>query len=189
MKTYINIDTLEYPVYEHVIKQRYKNKSWPSTFIPPAEYQEVLTTNRPVVDKWLKKVVEISPIKENDKWYKAWQIIDLSEQEKERIFTIALYNIKKDFSEQVQSRLNLFARTRGYDDIVTACSYSLSLDPIFKLEGQRCVELRDATWKKLYEIIAEIGEKRRSFTNNFKDIEIELPSLSWIDANKTINNV
>lgn len=78
-----------------------------------------------------------------------------------------------------QARLDDFARTRAYDGILSACTYAASTVPKFASEGQAAVNGRDATWAKLYEILAEVQAETRQAPNGFEDIEAELPVLEW----------
>lgn len=89
---------------------------------------------------------------------------------------VALYN---DIIKYTQRRLDEFAQTRNYDGILSAASYATSLNERFQTEGQYCVDVRDLTWAKLYEILAEIQAGTRQAPNSFSDIESELPVLSW----------
>ena len=81
--------------------------------------------------------------------------------------------------ERTQKRLDDFARTRNYDNILSACTYATSTVPKFQKEGQYCVTARDATWAKLYEILAEVQAGTRSMPSGYKDIEPLLPPLEW----------
>jgi hypothetical protein len=89
---------------------------------------------------------------------------------------VALY---KDVIKFTQKRLDDIAQTRNYDGILSAASYATSTNLKFKTEGQYCVDVRDLTWAKLYELLAEIQAGTRQAPNSFSDIESELPVLSW----------
>ena len=65
--------------------------------------------------------------------------------------------------------------------ILSACSYATSTVSKFAVEGQYCVEIRDATWLKLYEILDEIEISNQETFNSYADIEPELPQLIWLD--------
>lgn len=80
---------------------------------------------------------------------------------------------------RTQQRLDDFARTRNYDNILSACTYATSTVPKFKAEGQYCVTARDATWAKLYEILAEVEAGTRPMPSGYADIEPLLPPLEW----------
>lgn len=78
-----------------------------------------------------------------------------------------------------QKRLDDFAQTRNYDGILSLCTYATSTNPKFQSEGQYGVTARDATWAKLYEILAEVEAGTRPTPTGFSDIEPELPVLAW----------
>lgn len=78
-----------------------------------------------------------------------------------------------------QARLNTFARTRNYDGILSLCTYATSTNSKFQAEGQCGVEARDATWAKLYEILAEVEAGTRPVPSSYAEIESELPALVW----------
>jgi hypothetical protein len=79
---------------------------------------------------------------------------------------------------QVQQRLDDFAKSRGYDNILSACSYATSSNPIFAAEGQYCVTARDMTWAAFYAIL----ESLEALPESIADIEGGLPTLAWPDA-------
>ena len=87
--------------------------------------------------------------------------------------------IIKSIVNATQLRLDGFAQTRNYDSILSACSYATSKTVKFQVEGQYCVEIREATWNKLYEILAEVKSGIRVAPISFTDIEAELPALAW----------
>lgn len=78
----------------------------------------------------------------------------------------------------VQSRLDDFAKTRGYDGILSAATYATSTVPKFASEGQHAVNVRDATWAKCYEVLGEVQTGDRPFPS-LAELQAELPVLSW----------
>lgn len=85
----------------------------------------------------------------------------------------------KDFVSSIQDNLDNFARTGSYDGILSACTYATSTVEKFRLEGQRCVALRDATWEAAYTILAEVEAGARPMPTETSDIKSSLPTLSW----------
>jgi hypothetical protein len=79
----------------------------------------------------------------------------------------------------VQGRLDTFAQSRGYDGILSACTYATDALPQFAAEGQRAIDLRSQTWAKLYAILGEVETGTRPIPDGYEDIEEELPTLSW----------
>jgi hypothetical protein len=79
----------------------------------------------------------------------------------------------------VQDRLDAFARTRGYDSILSAATYAGDSIPQFAAEGQRAAELRGQTWAALYAMLAEVHAGTRPVPAGYAEIEGELPVLEW----------
>lgn len=79
----------------------------------------------------------------------------------------------------VQELLDNFAKTRGYDDIRSACSYAGSSNAQFALEANRCMYLRDMTWYSLHAYLLDV--QTRPFPNTFSWAELasNLPALTW----------
>jgi len=86
-----------------------------------------------------------------------------------------------EVAAEAQARLDAFARSRNYDSILSACTYANSTNPTFAAEGAYCVQLRDQTWAKLYEMLAEVQAGTRAIPTSFDDIAPELPvsSAAW----------
>lgn len=87
--------------------------------------------------------------------------------------------IQQEIIDATQKRLDTFARTKGYDGILSACTYATSAVPQFQTEGQYCVSARDATWASLYQILAEVQTGTRPVPTGYADIEADLPVLEW----------
>lgn len=82
------------------------------------------------------------------------------------------------YTEAVQQRLDDFARTRGYDGILSACTYAASTVQKFQIEGQYCVDSRDATWAQCYTILDEVLAGTRPMPT-LEELFAELPELVW----------
>jgi len=87
--------------------------------------------------------------------------------------------VKDEVVQLTQIRLDSFAQDRGYDSILSACSYVSSSVVKFATEGQYCVSARDATWAKLLEILDEVVAGTRPMPSGYAEIEPELPPLVW----------
>lgn len=79
----------------------------------------------------------------------------------------------------VQIRLDAFAQSRGYDDIVSACSYATSTHPRYGPEGRYCVSAREATWDAMFAVQAAVEAGTRPMPMSLADIESDLPALTW----------
>lgn len=78
-----------------------------------------------------------------------------------------------------QERLDLWARTRGYDGILSACTYAASTVPKFAAEGQAAVVARDATWAALYALLDAVMAGTQPMPAGFADVLPMLPDLAW----------
>jgi hypothetical protein len=105
--------------------------------------------------------------------------------DEQRTAYIAQKAIERDAALQAsvvqatQQRLDDFAKTRNYDGILSAATYSASAVPKFAAEGQYALSARDQTWARLYEILAEVQAGTRPAPTGFADIEPDLPALVW----------
>ena len=82
------------------------------------------------------------------------------------------------YDAAVQQRLDDFAKTRNYTNILSAATYATSTVPKFKAEGQYAVEARDATWAKCYEVLAAVEAGSRPMPT-LDELLAELPVLTW----------
>lgn len=86
--------------------------------------------------------------------------------------------VQSAFTAAIQQRLDAFAQTRGYDGILSACTYATSTVPKFQAEGQACVDARDATWSAGYAILAAVQAGERPMPT-MAEVMAELPALEW----------
>lgn len=128
----------------------------------------VAVADAPIADNWIaSEVAAIGDSYENGQFIKP-QPPQPSPEE-----------IQSEIVQATQKRLDDFARTRLYDGILSLCTYATSTVPKFKAEGQYGVEARDATWAKLYQILAEVEAGTRPVPSGYADIEPDLPALAW----------
>lgn len=135
----------------------------------------VQPTDFPAYNSMTQRIEEGQPVFSDGQWVQAWKVTPLTADE------VAQQQraLQENIVAQTQQRLDDFARTRGYDGILSAATYVTSTVPKFAAEGQCCVEARDATWACLYAILAEVEAGIRLAPTSFEDIEKELPVLSW----------
>lgn len=84
-----------------------------------------------------------------------------------------------EFTAAIQKRLDDFARTRNYDNALSAATYATSTNQKFAAEGQYIVEVRDATWAAGYAILEDVLAGNRPIPESIEDFEDELPQLEW----------
>ena len=110
-------------------------------------------------------------------------LAEMTQQEWEAARTdemaIRAQRLMQSIVDATQKRLDDFAKTRNYDGILSAATYATSTSSEFAAEGRCCVEARDATWARLYAILADVEAGQRPAPSGFADIESELPALVW----------
>lgn len=81
----------------------------------------------------------------------------------------------------VQKRLDEWARERGYESILSLCTYATSTVPKFQAEGQRGVEVRDSFWQFGYELLAQIEAGEAPIPTE-EGLLAMMPPLTWTDV-------
>lgn len=90
--------------------------------------------------------------------------------------------IQERLTSIIQYKLDSFARTRNYDSIISCCSYFNSKDEKFSKEAEQCIDLRDATWRKAYEILDDVKSGKRNIPTEEELLEeLGLNNLKWFD--------
>jgi len=175
---YIHIATLQ-RVSEQEIRAAFPNTSFPSQFSPPEGYAALFQSPTPTYDPITQGYREVTPTQINDKWYQAFEVYSLEPEVIAANQQAAALRVKQEIVDATQKRLDDFARTRNYDGILSACTYATSTALKFQAEGRYCFEARDATWAKLYQILAEVEAGTRPVPSGYADIEPDLPALAW----------
>lgn len=114
------------------------------------------------------------------------RILELPENHPRRIRMIEEFEnrfntpegVQREVTLRVQSILDTFARTKGYDSIISAASYVTSAVPQFAAEAARAVLMRDAMWAACYAIMTAVVEGTRTLPT-VDVIMAELPVPTW----------
>ena len=80
------------------------------------------------------------------------------------------------FKEKTQELLDAKAREKGYDDILSACSYA-GYDNDFRAEGEAFGIWRARVWKYGYGLLNAIAEGKHKMPKSFDEILAEMPTL------------
>lgn len=179
---YIILDTKEV-VSQGELRKRNSNTSFPAVWekdtLDFLGIAPVFPAPQPEHDSVTQTVQSSDPVLTNKGHYEqSWTIVDLDPEIIAQNRTAKLEQLKTSIVQQVQSSLDTFAQTKNYDNILSACTYATSTIPTFKTEGQKAVELRDATWAALYSILSEV-EAGTKTVNSFDDVKNDLPTLAW----------
>lgn len=82
----------------------------------------------------------------------------------------------------VQAHLDSVAQEKGYDNILSLCTYATSSSPKFAAEGQAGVAWRDEVWQLCYEILAEV-ETGLVQEPTAEQVIAKLPEFVWPTTN------
>ena len=142
-----------------------------------AEYDvyPLVENAKPSYDPTTEKVVEGTPVRQGNRYIQMWSVFPATPEESK----LYLQNLQNEITTATQQRLDEFARTRGYDGVLSLCTYATSANSKFKREGQYGVEVRDATWTTCYRILADAQSGQRPIPEGYAEIESELPELVW----------
>lgn len=105
---------------------------------------------------------------DEDNYKVSYAVVDMSNTE-------ILLLVKK----RIQDLLDEKAIAKGYDNILSACSYA-GFDNPFRKEGEKFGQWRSEVWSKGYAILKDITEGHRKLPKSFKEILDELPTLEEI---------
>lgn len=187
-----NNTPVEWPVRDFQIRSAMTVVSLPATLtaevVMPYGFEPYAEATKPEINSLVEKVEERTPAKQGSVWTQQWEVVQLySPAEREQILAEAAVQaaadaaaaLQKSIVEATQQRLDDFAKERGYDGILSACTYASSAVPKFQTEGQYCANSRDDTWATLYAILGEVQAGTRAVPTGFGDIEADLPELLW----------
>lgn len=93
-------------------------------------------------------------------------------------FVRPLSDIKQELLAAVQQHLDATVRTRGYDSMLSCCSYVSSTDPTFSAEALDAAAWRDAVWRYCYDVEADFTAGTRPVPTP-EELISELPALVW----------
>jgi len=92
-----------------------------------------------------------------------------------------LASTKSRLTSAIQSMLDETARERGYDSILSLCTYATSTAAKFAAEGQAGVSWRDEAWTMGYSILADVESGARAIPTE-AELLSELPNFVWPGA-------
>lgn len=133
-----------------------------------------VTEANPTVGDGQKLVKTWTPTLVSGDWVLAHQAVDLTAEEIDAIAAVVAANARQAMLSAIQSMLDDSSKSRGYDSIISECSYATSTGT-FGAEAQITVDWRDAVWTYVYSVQdAIIAESREAPT--IGEMLAELPT-------------
>lgn len=174
-----NAQADKYPYSIEDLRKENPGTSFPAT-MPDERLADwgvfpVAVTTPPAFDPLTQKLVEEQPVNIGGTWTQVWSVVALDADELEA----KRQQVRGEITDAVQARLDAFAQSRGYDNIVSACSYATSTHAKYGPEGRYGVSAREATWDALFAIEADVIAGNRPMPAGYEDIKAELPALVW----------
>jgi hypothetical protein len=117
---------------------------------------EVYATPRPVVPP--TQSAERNGVEfVNGQWRHAWQITDLPAEQAAVRLAAAKHEAISLNSAAIQAELDRQALAKGYDSIISACSYAAQPEGApFQSEGAAFLNWRSAVWSHAYSVLADV---------------------------------
>jgi len=109
----------------------------------------------------------------NGVWTQTWQVLARNDEEK----ALALQTLTNEYERAVENYMNDTVATRGYSDIVSACSYAGAPNP-FQAEGTAALKWRGDVWAKCYQVLGDFQAGNRT-KPTLDELISELPVLVW----------
>lgn len=143
-------------------------------------YFTVYVDDKPVFDPIHEDLVALDPVDDSEGVRRQhWRVDAASFEQVSQRKTVQLAAVQATLEAAVQEKLDLFARTRNYDNIASAASYSGSKIAKFAAEGQYAIDARDSMWSALYVLMDAVAANTRQMPTGFSNIEASLPTLAW----------
>jgi hypothetical protein len=90
----------------------------------------------------------------------------------------ALAKVSKEFTDVIQNYMDTVVRARGYDGILSLCTYATSTNERFAREGQAGVNFRDACWTLGHQLEDEVLAGERGIPTEQELLDL-LPVIEW----------
>ena len=81
MATFINTQTMAYPVYQNQIQAEYPNTSFPTPFVAPEPYAPVMESPQPSFNPITQAVVQGTPVQTDGEWWQTWTVVALDAEQ------------------------------------------------------------------------------------------------------------
>ena len=81
----------------------------------------------------------------------------------------------QDYKNAVQAHLDEYAKGKGYDSILSACSYAAEVNQ-YQAESKQILSWRSAVWAHCYQVLQDVESNQRQ-APSIRNLIAELPVL------------
>lgn len=177
--SYVNTTTLEIVEAADIMAAypdvSFPNRAWTDEDLAPYGYADLWYPPNPPVPTTYENLVQVDPVEIGGVWYRQFIVVPMTPEE------VAVKNqqLWAEFTLDTQKRLDIFAQTRGYNDILSLCTYATSPTQKYATEGAYGVQARDNTWFDFYELMDKVAANLEPMPTTFQEVEAYLPVLEW----------
>lgn len=174
----LNNSSIEkYPYSVNELRKDFPQTSFP-TDVSKADLSDygvfpVTQVAKPNAD-YTKVVQEREPMNVGGSWTQVWIVRDATDAEE----AAALDQIEADYESAIQAHLDATAQSRGYDNMISACSYASGTHPKFSVEGRDCLAWRSSVWEAAFQIMTDVRAGVRPLPS-LQQVMTELPPMVW----------
>lgn len=166
-----------YPYSESELRADFPNTSFPAN-LAEADLSDfgvyhVTQVPQPAVD-YKQVAQEGQPLNIDGEWRQVWIVRDATDAEESAAFLA----MSEQYEQAVQHHLDATAQSRGYDSMLSACSYASGTHPKFGVEGRDCLAWRSAVWEKAFLILSDVRAGVRPVPT-IEQVLSELPPMVW----------
>ena len=182
MANYIELATLRYPVSQSQIRAENPQTSYPASFPVPDGFALVFPAPAPTVNQVTQIAREIAPVlTQLGTYQQAYEIVELDAEIVAANIAAKNAAFIKSVEVATQARLDDFAKTKGYDGIISVCSYATSTSR-YGAEGRYCVSAREDTWDTLFQLLADVQAGTKPMPGSVEEVMEILPVLEWPES-------
>lgn len=177
--SYVNTTTLEIVEAVDIMMAypdvSFPNRGWTDEDLAPYGYADLNYPPNPPQPGTYENVVEVQPVEVDGVWYRHFILVPMTPEE----VVQKNQQLWVEFTSDTQNRLDTFAQTRGYDNMLSLCTYATSPTQKYATEGAYGVQSRDETWLAFYQLMDEVKAGVAPMPTNFGEVVAVLPVLEW----------
>lgn len=160
---YVKIDTNKIYSISDVRKEHPEMSIPDGADLTDLGFSKYILTPPPRHNGWVD-LKEGEPVDSKQTWI-------VTSQSKDRIIN--------QMAKHLEDKMTAFVSEKGYDSMLSACSYATSTNPAYAAEGARCVAIRDEQWAFLYSVFDRIDAGEIEMPEDHEAFLSLFPAMTW----------